>query len=387
MEIKGVRKGDNVLLRDHNRALLINLLRSRGSLSRAELSRITGLAPSALSRLSSQLLAEGIVVEVGKGESGRGRPPILLSLNPDYASSIGVKIEARGILAARVDITGRARDEAEIPFSEPSPDKVLSAAVEAISEVWKGKVLGIGVAVSGFVDSTRGVCLFSPILGWRGVEVSAPLKRRFGVEVHVENDVNALTLAEARYGAGKGHSDFVCVTVGEGLGAGIVIGGRLYRGAFGGAGEFGHTLFDPSGPRCRCGERGCLELFASDRFLVRRAKGIGTTLEGLSEAARGGDPRATEIFRELGRNLGYGLKDLVNLLNPEVIVIGGERTTSDGDLFLPEAERVLREHSFPGASEKVRVVKASLGKEGFLIGAAEVFIERFFSVPMEVAAC
>ncbi|HID09067.1 TPA: ROK family protein [Candidatus Micrarchaeota archaeon] len=110
-------------------------------------------------------------------------------------------------------------------------------------------------------------------------------------------------------------------------------------------------------------------------------------LDELSRRAREGDPKALEVYRELGRNLGYGLKDLVNLFNPEAIVIGGERTFSDGDLFLPEAERVLREHSFPGAAEGVRVVQASLGEKGFLIGAAEVFIERFFASPTKVAAC
>lgn len=382
MELNVARKGNNDLLRDHNRALIVNLLRRKGPLSRAELSRLTGLAPSALSRLSAALIAEGLVCELGKAPATSGRPPILLGLNPDHASSIGVKIEAARVLAARVDLLGRVRNEVSVPFRDPDPRKVIAALEEAVQRVFQGKILGIGIAVSGFVDSVVGKCLFSPILDWRGVELARPLKLRFSVPVHVENDVNAFTLAEARYGVGRGLSDFVCVTVGEGLGAGIVIGGKLHRGAFGGAGEFGHTLFDPRGPGCRCGERGCLEVFASDQFLRREATSLGLSLAELSARARRGDAEALNAFRKLGENLGYGLKDLVNLLNPQAIVIGGERTTADGDLFIPHAERILREHSFAGAAERVQVVRAELGEEGFLIGAAEVFVERFFAVPV-----
>jgi|Deesub1362A_J573_1020465.scaffolds.fasta_scaffold02956_3 predicted NBD/HSP70 family sugar kinase len=382
MEIKGARKGNNDLLRHHNRALIVNLLRDQGPLSRAELSRLTGLAPSALSRLSAALISEGLVRELGKTPSPSGRPPILLGLNPDYASSIGLKIEAERVLAARVDLLGRVQEEVTVPFEDPAPVNVLSALEEVVSQLLRGKVLGIGVAVSGFVDSVAGKCLFSPILGWHEVDLSHPLSERFGLEVHVENDVNALTLAEARYGAGRDFPDFVCVTVGEGLGAGVVIGGRLYRGAFGGAGEFGHTLFDPRGPRCRCGERGCLEVFSSDQFLRRKARELGSSVEELSRRARDGDSTAEAAFRELGEHLGYGLKDLVNLLNPQAIVIGGERTTSDGDLFLPFAEEVLRKHAFAGAADRVRLVRAKLGEEGFLVGAAEVFVENFFAVPL-----
>ena len=383
MEIKRARKGNNDLLRHHNRALIVNLLRRKGPLSRAELSRLTGLAPSALSRLSAALISQGLVRELGKTPSSSGRPPILLGLNPDYAFSIGVKIEARRILAARVNLLGQVQEEEAVPFDDPSPGDVLPVLEQAIRRVFRGKVLGIGIAVSGFVDSVAGVCLFSPILGWHGVELAHPLEERFEVPVHVENDVNALTLAEARYGAGRELSDFLCVTVGEGLGAGIVIGGRLYRGAFGGAGEFGHTLFDPRGPRCRCGERGCLEVFASDQFLRREADALGlSSVEALAARARGGDPAAGAAFRALGGNLGYGLKDLVNLLNPEAIVIGGERTITDGDLFVPYAEEVLRKHAFAGAAERVRLVRAELGEEGFLVGAAEVFVESFFAAPL-----
>ncbi len=382
MEINGARKGNSDLLRHHNRALIVNLLRHKGPLSRADLSRLTGLAPSALSRLSADLIAEGLVRELGKIPAPSGRPPVLLALNPGYASAVGVKIEKERALAARVDLLGEVQAETVVPFGDPSPGAVISAVEEAIAEVLGERTLGIGIAVSGFVDSLSGVCLFSPILGWREVEIAASVRRRFGLDVHVENDVNALTLAEARYGAGKGISDFICITVGEGLGAGIVIGGRLYRGATGGAGEFGHTLFDPQGPRCRCGERGCLELFASDQFLLREARAMGIDLEELVRRARGGDPDARGIFARLGENLGYGLKDLVNLLNPEAVVIGGERAISEGDLFLPRAAEVLREHAFAGGADGVRILRAELGEEGFLVGAAEVFVESFFAVPL-----
>ena len=377
-------KGDQNLLRRHNRGLVLNLLREQGPLSRTELSHRTGLAPSVLTRLIRELLSEGVVMEAGKAESNGGRRPTLLALNPSYASAIGLKVERTRLLGARVDLAGRIRARGAVPFPERlDPQRFLQLARGLVEELGEGRLLGVGIGISGFVDAARGIELYSPILGWREVPLAAPLSQLVGLPVYLENDVNALTLAERWYGAGRAFRNFVCVTVGEGIGAGVVIGGELYRGAAGGAGELGHTTINPDGPRCRCGERGCLEVYASDRFLLSQAKALGyESIEELAAVARDGDRAAQAVFTEMGRALGIGVKNLVNLLNPEAVVLGGERLDA-ADLFLPAFEEQVRRHSFPKEAEDLVIVPAELGEEGFLIGAATLAVREFFRLPAE----
>lgn len=377
-------KGDQNLLRRHNRGLVLNLLREQGPLSRTELSHRTGLAPSVLTRLIRDLMAEGVVEEAGKAESNGGRRATLLEINPDYAHVIGLKVERARILGARVNLAGeiRARDALELP-EHPRPQRFLELAGELVGELAQGETLGVGIGISGFVDAAHGIELYSPILGWREVPLAAPLAEITGLQVYLENDVNALTLAERWYGAGRAFRNFVCVTVGEGIGAGVVVGGELYRGAAGGAGELGHTTLDPSGPVCRCGERGCLEVYASDRFLLSRARDLGCRdIDELATAARAGNEAARAAFSEMGKALGIGVKNLVNLLNPEAVVLGGERLNV-ADLFLPAFEEQVRRHSFPKEAEDLVIVPAELGEDGFLVGAATLVVREFFRLPAE----
>ncbi|MEW5825980.1 MAG: ROK family transcriptional regulator [Candidatus Bipolaricaulota bacterium] len=380
-----IPKGDQDLVRRQNRALIINLLRLHGTLSRTEIADRTGLAPSCLTRVVRELLEEGVVREMGKQGSSGGRPAVLLSLNPEYAVSIGVKVERERVLAASVDMTGRiVRRDAIAIDSPPSPQCVLEVTGRLAERLAAERTLGIGLAVSGFVDPTAGVDLYSPILGWERVPLREPLEARLGLPVWVENDVNALALAERWYGAGRQFQHFICITVGEGIGAGVVLSGEIYRGAFGGAGEVGHMTIDPDGPVCRCQERGCLEVYASDRFLKEEASRLGfASVDAMAHAARNGQGAAArEAFTRMGRFLGLGAKNLVNLLNPEAVVLGGERMDA-ADLFLPALEDVVRRHSFPAEADRLAIVPAELGSDGFLIGAATLVAAEFFRVPAQ----
>ena len=377
-------KGDQGFLRDHNRGLIVNLLRTIGPASRADIARRIGLAPSALTRLVRELMNDGLVKETGKRPSHGGRRPTLIAFNPHYATTIGIKVEEDRLLGARVDLDGRieARTEAPLP-DPPQPDTVMERIVQMANELKRGRTLGVGLCISGAVDPVHGVDLYSPILGWRDVALQKPLTEQLEITVRVENDVNALTLAEHWYGAGRGYRNFVCLTVGEGIGAGLVINGELYRGRFGGAGEVGHITIDPTGPRCRCGERGCLEVFASDRFLLSEADKLGfPDIRALEKAARSQMERARDVFTRMGYYLGIGAKNLVNLLNPEAIILGGERMDA-ADLFLPAFEDEVRNHSFPEAAKDLKIVPAALGEDGFLIGAATLVSSEFFRLPAE----
>jgi len=377
-----VPKGNQTFLRKYNRRLLVNLLETEGPLSRSELARRTGLSPSVLTRRVQSLLREGVVREAGKAASSGGRRPTLLSFNPDYAGAIGVKIERTRLLAARVDLGGRitARDAAQLD-GPPDVSATVAGIRAAVDRLATGRVLGVGVCVSGHVDAKRRIDLYSPILGWRDIPLAELLERAIDLPIHVENDVNALSLAEHAYGAGRRFAHFVCLTVGEGIGAGIVLNGTLYRGAFGAAGEIGHTTFDPSGPACRCGEPGCLEVYASDRFLEAEATRLGYRgIPDLMRAAREADGEAHEVFVRMGRTLGLGAKNVVNLLNPEAIVLGGERMDAS-DLFLPAFQETVRRHAFPQAATHLEIIPSELGPDGFLIGGARLATRSAFSVP------
>ena len=239
----------------------------------------------------------------------------------------------------------------------------------------------MGVGVSGFVDPSSGVDLFSPVLGWRNVPLRDALRERLRLPTWVENDVNALALAELWYGAGRAFRHFVVITVGEGVGAGVVIDGEVYRGAFGGAGEVGHVTINPDGPTCRCRERGCLEVYASDRFLLEEASRLGfASLDAMMAAARDGGADARGVFSRMGAYLGLGAKDIVNLLNPEAIVLGGERMDA-ADLFLSAFQEAVVRHSFPSLADHLQVVPGALGEDGFLIGPAALVAADFFHVP------
>jgi N-acetylglucosamine repressor len=381
-----MHKGDQELIRNQNRALVINLLRLHGSLSRTAISERTQLAPSALTRLTRDLLAEGLVIEIGMSSSTGGRPAVLVALNPEYCRTIGVKVERTRVLAAAVDLTGAIRERAEVLFkTPPSPASVITAIEKLAKELTFDHVLGIGISVSGFVDPATGVDLYSPILGWRNVPLRDPIAERIGLPVWIENDVNALALAERWYGAGRDFNHFICITVGEGIGAGIVIGGEIYRGAFGGAGELGHITIDPDGPVCRCQERGCLEVYASDFFLAEEASRLGyTDIQGLIDAARDSGTEAQQVFACMGRYLGLGAKNLVNLLNPEAVILGGERMDAS-DLFMSAIEDEVRRHSFPSEAERLQIVQTELGSDGFLIGSATLVAADFFRIPAKEA--
>jgi N-acetylglucosamine repressor len=377
-----IQKGDQDLVRRQNRALVINLLRLSGPMSRTDIAKRTGLAPSALTRLARDLMGEGVVIEIGKTNSSGGRPAVLLSLNADYARSIGVKVERNRLIAASVDLAGTIRDRARVALSDPpSPTEVIDGIVTLADRLSTGCELGVGVSISGFVDPVTGTELYTPILGWERVPLREPLMERLTIPVWIENDVNALALAELWYGAGRGFKHFICITVGEGVGAGIVINGEIYRGAFGGAGELGHITLDPDGPVCRCQERGCLEVYASDRFLSKEAARLGYSgIPGLVAGARNGEGQAREAFSRMGRFLGLGAKNLVNLLNPEAIILGGERMDA-ADLFISDVEEGVCRHSFPAEAERLRILPAELGEDGFLIGPATLVAADFFHVP------
>lgn len=305
---------------------------------------------------------------------------------------LGVDIGGTDIKLGVVGETGREIVSGRIPTRSAEGPRRAAARVREWLDAHRpavGDVAAAGVDCAGLIDGARGYLHVSPNLaGWRDVPLREHFEEALGVAVAVENDANAAAYGEWRAGAGRGLSDFVCLTLGTGVGGGIIAGGALYRGATGFAGEIGHTVILADGPRCSCGQRGCLEALIGAGAILRRAREAvaaagearpawddALTVELLARAANGGDDIARAAFAETGRWLGIGLTNVVHALAPEAIAIGGG-VAGAGDLLFVPARETLRAGLMDEAMARTAVVPARLGNRAAVLGAAMLALER-----------
>ncbi|MHB1064037.1 MAG: ROK family protein [Georgenia sp.] len=310
---------------------MLGLLGTRGPTSRADVARALDVSPATLTQITKDLIARGLVVELDHAPSNGGRPGRLLGLVRSAGGVLGAKVTADHVAIVDVELDGTMRSSTSYPFDPSAPD-ALDALVRILGSAMgdrSGHLLGIGVGIPGSVDSQASGVVEAPTLGWSDVHVGAILRRTLGVPVLVENDVNTLAVAEQLYGSGRDLGSYLVVTIGRGIGCGIVIDGAIYRGASGGAGEVGHLPMTVDGPLCGCGSRGCLEAYIGDAALLAQAMDRGVvgpdgTSAGLRQAAERGDRDALEIYREAGVLLGRALAGVVHTVDPEVVVLLGE---------------------------------------------------------------
>jgi len=307
--------------------------------------------------------------------------------------AIGVDIGGTKVAAGLVDGLGRVLARARRPTPSRDARAVEQTIADVVTELSSGvDVVAVGIGAAGFVDADRSRVLFAPHLAWRNEPLREAVTQLLGVPVVVENDANAAAWAEYRFGAGQGEERLVCVTLGTGIGGGIVIDGAVQRGRWGMAGEFGHMIVVPDGRRCECGNRGCLEQYASGNVLGREARELaaagspvtvplleraGGNVAGLigpliTEAARDGDPVAIELFEDVGRWLGIGLANLAAALDPGMFVVGGGVSDAGELLLRPARESFRRVLTGRGFRPEPRIVRAALGPEAGLVGAADL---------------
>ncbi|MCL6547551.1 MAG: ROK family protein [Alicyclobacillus sp.] len=400
----GVPKADRKWMREINSMQVLQQIRARGPVSRPELAEITGLGLSTISNITTELLNNNLVREVGEGDSSGGRRPSLLDLNELARYTFGVKIGPDKTWVSLFDLRARQISAAEIPVTRSErPQGLFVRIAEAVDELIRsGKIprraiLGIGVSTSGLIDSETGTCVYSPILAWEHVPVRQHLTDLTKLEVVVENDVNAFAYGILHQDLDGAARNMICITTGPGVGAGIILDGKLYRGSRGGAGEFGHVSIDRHGPLCACGRRGCLEVLASDPFLVARAQelidaDVPTILRSVQDgqqptprsillAAELGDEAMRGLYRELGENLGHGVANLINLFDPEKIVIGGEGAVA-AKFFIDALREVAFRYAFPHLADHVEIVVDNGSEEAWLQGAALLVIDKFFEIPL-----
>ncbi len=395
-------------MKAHNlRAVLLTLLQG-GPASRVHLARVTGLSTTTITNLIGELVGQGIVLEntepVTETREGsghdikrssscvRGRPATPVQIAPGARYAVGIHFGVDTLRAGMVDLLGNislcrvVRHSIDMPAAELLDQAVaLAQEVIASGDVDREAIVGVGVGASGLVDPQTGVNVLAPNLGWRDVPLRDVFLSRLKLPVLVDNNVRAMALAESMFGVGRG----------VGVGAGFVVDGQIYRGTKAGAGEIGHSTMIPAGGApCRCGNSGCLETLVSEPEIVRQAFALAARAPGsilaarLNEpakshieevfaAAREGDRQARTLLEERAHYMGTALANLVNLINPDVIILGGLFATGQ-DLLLPTIEETMRRRSFAGLGNAVELRVTAFGPDVGVVGAASLALDAFF---------
>ncbi|RMI37251.1 ROK family transcriptional regulator [Streptomyces triticirhizae] len=389
-------------LRRANRASLLRRLYFHGPLSRHELGQATGLSSGTVSNVTGGLLADGLLIEAGSVESDGGRPRTLLRVAPDCGRLIGVDVGETRVRVELFDIALSELARAEYPLTDEGHDarsvvRHIGAGVAAVLRTAKAapdELLGVGVGVPGIVERVpgTGAVVHGATVGWDAVPLESLLRAEVdlppGVPLLVANGARTFGQAEMWYGAGRGSGDAVIVLWGSGVGACIVTGGAPYGGTESAAGEFGHTTLRLGGRRCRCGAVGCLEAYVGARGLLERWAEAGGPpgtadqelgLAALLAAADANDARALELLSETAEFLGAGISDLINLFNPERIVVGGWAGLALGPRLLPEVRRAADAYALPHPAGRSTIDLGRLGPDAVTVGAATLPLADFLA--------
>jgi predicted NBD/HSP70 family sugar kinase len=380
--------GSLTSLRELNRGRVIESLRELGVASRAEIARSTGLSPATVSTLVGQLVETGLVVDAPQRLARRsqgGRPPALITLDPAAGVAIGIDFGKRHLAVAVSDLSHEILAERWRTMHEDYDARAgMDGAVKLVDEALArsgtepDRVLGVGLGLPGPIHRSTGTVGSSAILpGWTDVRIAEVMSERLALPVHVDNDANLGALAELHWGAGQGASTLVYLKMATGIGAGLVIGGRLFHGAGGTAGEIGHTTVDEAGPICRCGNRGCLEMFAAAPALaelLRTTRG-DVTGDRVVELALEGDPGCRRAIADAGSYTGHAVANLCNLFNPERIVVGGSLGAA-GEVLLGPLREAVRRRVIPSAVGDVEIVPGVLGDRAELLGAVALVLKE-----------
>jgi predicted NBD/HSP70 family sugar kinase len=386
-------------LREFNRLRIVDFLRTNGTASRAELARRTGLSRSTVSTLVSDLQRRGLVVErAGQfaGEGQPGRPAALLELDPSAAAAVGVDFDHDKVRVAVSDLSRTVLAEASAPYDvDHDATGALDLAAERIEQILtdtnvdRERLLGVGIALAGPIDHDKGSLHPSAVLpGWAEVDAAKELESRLDTRCYVDNDANLGALAEVTLGAGRNARFAAYVSISSGIGAGIIVDGRPYRGHRGTAGEIGHVVVDAQGPICRCGNRGCLETLASGPALLRLVQATRDeelTVKQMIELAHDGDAGCRRAIADAGQVVGGVVAGLVNLFSPEMVVVGGD-VGEAGDLLLDSLREAVRRDALPAAASELKIVAGELGERANLLGAlALVLMQSEHEVAARVA--
>jgi len=405
-----VQTGNQGFVKDLNKAIVLNAIWNQPDICRAEISRLSGLNRATVSSLVEELIADGYVVESGIGESALGRKPVMLRANGNACVMAGVDLGVDYAKLAMADFAMNVLATETLPVSEnPNPEDVVTMIGARIHQLVEGApdtvrgLAGIGLGVPGLVDSDRGILAFAPNLRWENVPLRALIQSEFDVPVFIDNEANAGAIGEKRFGAGRGVQNILYFSAGIGIGAGVLVDGRLLSGSRGYAGEVGHFTMNQGGLKCGCGNQGCWETVASESAAISRVKSAiaagrqtllqevmssrasggewsRLTADDLLDACESGDAVAIEALEETGRNLGTGIAGFVNAFNPELVILGNSMGRMRG-FVLDEAQREMRKRALPQLAHGLQIVPAMLGSDACVIGAISMVLNKILGLP------
>jgi glucokinase-like ROK family protein len=393
------RTADQELVRNINRSIVLNKIRLNSTISRAEIANLTGLNRSTVSNIVNSLIDDGLVWESELQDSTGGRPGISLSLNPDGGAVVGVEIGVDFFSAVLTNFTAQVLWRNRFDHAEDEPQVSLIEKTEAlISEALDYgrshglRPLGIGLGVPGLVDTKLGKLVFAPNLHWKEIPLRLILINRFQLPVFVENEANSGAVGEYFYGAAHGKEDFIYMSTGIGLGGGIMIGGKLFKGSNGFAGEIGHITIYKGGEICGCGSRGCWETYVGPRHIIKHIRQTleeggssvikdlldgdlsRLTVDTVVEAAKANDKIALSALQEVGIHLGVGISNLINIFNPELVVVGGTLSPASPWL-IPIIQDQIRENALQPLAETVKIIPSQLGVDSCVMGAVAIVLD------------
>ena len=391
--VAAARSAQPADLRRQNVSAVMRTVLTRGPIARADVARLTGLAPGSVTKLTARLMRAGLLREEPSEPAARhpGRPRVPVSIDPRH-HVVGVHVGLLWTIVGVVDLTGRIVSEVTLPHDgETSFKAIVRQAVAQVRRQTKGSaatVLGVGASTGGWVDPGSGLVLEHPVLGWRNAPLRATLAERLGHTVLVDNSVRAMALAEQWFGAGRDIRSLLHLFVGNIVGAGIVTDGRPHGGPRSAAGYLDHL---PVGVRtdrrCHCGRYDCLQAVASDVAVVADARerailSAGQNLDDLAELAAGGDRRAAAILRTRARHVGYALALLIEILNPERVVLGGG--VADHPAYLPDLRAAMAERLHrPLHTDPADLVRpTSFGRHAVMLASATLFLDAYYRDPM-----
>ena len=394
-------KYDKFAMAQMNRSMVFDLIRRKGPISRAEIARTIGLSIPTVMKITEEFSHKQFVQDVGKGESSGGKRPELLELIPDSKYIIGVGVGRSKTNVLMMNLAGEVfiREIMETGGTVV-PEVWISRLIRVIENVKREgglpekRILGMGIGMPGILDEESGKVLFSPDFKWENVDMLTPIRERFKMDITIENANRALAMGEYYFGAGVDSRNFLVVNLGHGIGSAIMREGEFYRGSSGSSGEIGHIILEKNGPKCNCGNKGCLEAIASGNAIARDAK--IAVLEGnaskimelvngdinrieaktVFEAAHLGDQMAIQITERAMQYIGIGLANYINLLDPDLIILFGGLTNA-GNIFLKKIKEVLRERQMKFAGRQVKLVISQMGENGTAVGSASLVLKKF----------
>jgi len=390
MSPRAARKRTSRDIRSASRFAVLRGLYTLGMPTRHELAALTGLSFATVANIVNELLGIGMLVEAGREDSGGGRPRARLRIDPDRGLLVGIDVAETYVHADVFDAALTKVSHHEHPIADPAEvmEEVVGIVIEAILRHPGKEVLGAGVSMPGQVEPVTGVSVFAPNWGWSDVPVQRLLQERLSVPIHVDNPLKATTVAELWFGHGREVDNLVTINLGTGVGAGIAIDGQLIRGVTNNAGEWGHTTLIMDGRACRCGRRGCVEAYTG-------VPGIRTTLAeiapahpwldetqqgfivALAEGLAVGDPIAQAVLARLAYDLGAALANVVNMINPERIVLTSWTATRLGEWLLEPTRARMASEAITGSAEIVGLVPSSAPESPVALGMATLVLESF----------